>query len=303
MTTVAEAVDAFLIAKQADGAAAATVAWYRYMLLRFTEHLGHVPLERLTSDHLRAYVVALKTLSLAHETLRAHIRAMKAVLLWAWEEYEYPRRCPAERIKTPAPRQGLPRAIELGDIRLLIKACEQTPKGKRDRALIMFLTDTGCRAGGVLGLTPEDVDLTRRLARLREKGDRERLVPFTVHTATAIREWLEHRPRGAKQLFCSLSGGREGGVLKHSGLRTLLNRLARAANVRGRVNPHSFRHAFARAYLSNGGDLATLAQLLGHKDVSTTANIYTRYTVEELAVLHGRYSPIGLIFHGMEVGA
>lgn len=296
MISINEAVESFLLAKEADGLSKHTVAWYRYMLMRLCQQLGGVPLTRLSADLLRRYVLTLRNLQLSHETLRSHVRAMKTVLTWAWEEYELSGRCPADRIKKPSQQQPLPRAVEVADIRLLLKACEPTAQGYRDRAIIMFLADTGCRAAGLLGLTLSDVDLTKRVAVLREKGDRERIVPFTTHTATAIREWLLHRPRGAQQLFCGLKIGRHGSEFTTNGLRLMLNRLKRKANIRGRVNPHSFRHAFARHYLSAGGDLATLSQILGHRDITTTANFYTRYSTEELAVTHSRFSPIGQMF-------
>jgi len=62
--------------------------------------------------------------------------------------------------------------------------------------------------------------------------------------------------------------------------------------VSGRCNPHSFRHNFAREYLRNGGDLATLAKLLGHSNISTTASYYAVFASDELAQFHERYSPL-----------
>lgn len=296
MITVREAYESFMLAKQADGLKPATLTWYQYTLLPLRQALAGVPLAALTADHLRRYVIGMRAQVRSHENQRGHIRAMKALLSWAWQEYEMGGRCPADRIKIPASRWQTPNAIEIADVRLMLKACLHTPQGYRDRAILLFLTDTGCRAAGLLGLTPEDVDLTRRLATLREKGSKERNVPFTIFTARAIREWLTHRPVGASQLFCAMRFGRHGTEMTYDGLRLLLNRLKRKAGIKGRVNPHSFRHAFARHYLSVGGDLATLSQLLGHSDVSTTANFYTRYSVDELSATHSRFSPVGQMY-------
>ena len=47
-----------------------------------------------------------------------------------------------------------------------------------------------------------------------------------------------------------------------------------------KVHPHSFRHFFAISYMERYGNLAELADLLGHTSIETT-RIYTTSTVEE----------------------
>lgn len=151
MITVIEAFESFMLAKEADGLSPATLTWYRYTLTPLCKALVGVPLATLTADALRRYVILMRADVRSHENQRGHIRAMKALLNWAWREYELGERCPADRIKIPASRWQTPNAIEIGDVRLLIKACEGTPQGYRDRAILLFLTDTGCRAAGLLG--------------------------------------------------------------------------------------------------------------------------------------------------------
>ena len=72
----------------------------------------------------------------------------------------------------------------------------------------------------------------------------------------------------------------------------MLKRLKRRTGVKGPVNPHSFRHGFARAYLSNGGNLASLADTLGHSDLSVTWQAYAIFTTDEFKTAHTRYSPV-----------
>ena len=62
------------------------------------------------------------------------------------------------------------------------------------------------------------------------------------------------------------------------------------------MNPHSFRHAFAREYLLRGGDLASLSRLMGHASVEVTASFYAVFLVSELQEKHAKFSPIA----GME---
>jgi hypothetical protein len=72
----------------------------------------------------------------------------------------------------------------------------------------------------------------------------------------------------------------------------MLKRRAKRAGVQGRVNPHAFRHAFAREHIKNGGDLATLSQLMGHASVEITKANYAIFTMQELQEKHRRHSPV-----------
>lgn len=51
-----------------------------------------------------------------------------------------------------------------------------------------------------------------------------------------------------------------------------------------KVHPHSFRHLFAKDFLANGGDIATLADILGHSSLETT-RIYTQMSLAEQRAL------------------
>jgi site-specific recombinase XerD len=85
------------------------------------------------------------------------------------------------KIKTPAAAAQAPKAVALDDVRAMLAVVDQnTPEGKRDRALIYFLLDTGCRLGGLISLTVDRLDLDHRRAILIEKGDRARVVPYSL---------------------------------------------------------------------------------------------------------------------------
>jgi integrase/recombinase XerD len=56
-------------------------------------------------------------------------------------------------------------------------------------------------------------------------------------------------------------------------VQRLLAAAAQRAGLTQKITPHTLRHTFATRFLQAGGDIATLAQLLGHSSVATT----TRY--------------------------
>jgi integrase/recombinase XerD len=135
------------------------------------------------------------------------------------------------------------------------------------------------------------VDIERRRALVTEKGDKTRYVLFSSACAALLMRWIAVR-EAVIPFFHSMDTV-EG--LTVGGLRTILRNIARRAKVTGRVNPHSFRHAFAREYLRAGGDLATLSRLMGHRQTRTTVEYYTLFTETEIAAAHERYSPLTLL--------
>jgi integrase/recombinase XerD len=62
--------------------------------------------------------------------------------------------------------------------------------------------------------------------------------------------------------------------------------------VTGAINPHAWRHTFAREYLQNGGDLGSLADIMGHADVVVTHRSYTITLNDELRAKHAKHSPL-----------
>jgi integrase/recombinase XerD len=170
----------------------------------------------------------------------------------------------------------------------------------RDRAAILMLADTGCRVGGLCGLQVSDLDFENRLAVVIEKGAQTRKVPFSPPSARALVNWLQVRPRDrGPWVFVSL-GNKAEGQLSPGAVGQMLKRRAKRVGVEGMVNPHSFRHAFAREFLMNGGDLGSLSDLLGHKGVEVTKDYYAIYLVQELQEKHRRHGPVARLFGGDE---
>ncbi len=67
-----------------------------------------------------------------------------------------------------------------------------------------------------------------------------------------------------------------------------------------RVHPHTFRHGFAKDYLLTDGDLASLADLMGHESVETTKSFYAVFEQDDLRRKHDHFSAVrwGVEEHG-----
>jgi len=258
---LSEAIRRLVVATKAEGRSPRTVGSYREKLGHLVRFLEDPHVEDVTIDDLRRFLAWQYEKGLSPFTIKSRVRAFKR--LWNFCQAEgITESNPAARIRTPQPRREAPKGIAWGDFLALL---ETTQGGSvldiRDRALILFLADSGCRVGGLCGLRVGDVDLEARRALVREKGEKSRLVFFQEPTAGALAAWLEIRPEDkGTWVFVSFKGGYE--RLTPSGVYNILAARGKRAGCKGPVNPHAFRHAFARAYLTRGGDLGTLSWVI-----------------------------------------
>jgi len=281
-------------------AADSTRVWYQRRLGALVEFSGDVEIEELTISDLRRWRASLierderwsdhptrpeQEGGLSPWTVRGYVRAVRAFCNWLVAEGLLIS-SPAARFRLPPKPQNPPKAVSPEDVAAMLEVA-----GVRDRAIVCVLAATGCRVGGLCDLRLSDLELGHQPARamVREKGrggKKARLVFFGPQTVESLRAWIAIRPDlgGDDHVFLG-----QRGPLMESGVYQVLRRLAKAAGIKGRFNPHAFRHAFARGALENGADLGTVSQLLGHSGIGVTNEFYGRWSVEELGKRSEKY--------------
>jgi integrase/recombinase XerD len=154
---------------------------------------------------------------------------------------------------------------------------QRTPRGRRDRSLLLFLGRTGARISEALGVNLCDLhlDQARPQVLLRGKGRKERIVPVPGDLAKALKILIRERGLDAREpqpLFVALHGER----LTRFGATHIMRR-AVAAAIKGTpelanksISPHVLRHTLAMTLLQSGVDLLTIQAWLGHSQVATT---------------------------------
>lgn len=296
MVTLDDAISEFLKANEADGASPNTTRWYRVIIQKMVNTLGNVALESVTRAQMRDYVIAIRQAKERYtestqkpvqpggytpDTIASYITALHG--FWSWVSDEYNTDNPMKGIKRPARPAPEPKAIESEDFIKLFDGAMCL----RDKAILAALADTGCRIGGLMDMSIEQLKLAQRRIRVTEKGRKARTLFFTHFTAGLLGQYIGGRRTGPIWL-----SERTGEPLTEHGVRMMLKKLKDRTRVIGRVNPHAFRHGFAREYIKRGGDISTLAKLLGHADVSITAKYYAVFDEDELAEFHDKFTPM-----------
>jgi site-specific recombinase XerD len=267
--------------------------------------IGDKALADLTLADLRAWRGSLFDRGLKRPTVDSYIRSVRRVFNWAVDcrliqsDDNLPK-----RLEKPHLGRGEPKAVSLADIKAALTLLAEKERWgleaaagiARDRAIILLLADSGCRAGELCSITHGRLDLADLRAMVYGKGKggaKPRLIFFGEKTAMAIRSWLYYHPTWAEAddntaVFVGLFGRHHGQPLSVNGVYQLLGRRAEEAGLKGRFHPHAFRHAAAREWLRNGADLSTVSQLLGHASVAVTDRHYAVWAQGELAGHHQR---------------
>jgi integrase/recombinase XerD len=163
----------------------------------------------------------------------------------------------------------------------------------RDRALILFLYNTGARVQETADLRIEHLDLGEHpLVRLHGKGDKWRTCPLWHQTASLLTSLLEsvNPPPAPKTPVFSAHGQ----PLTRFGIYKIVRRLgAHFDNPRTarRVSPHIFRHTAAVHLLEAGVEVNVIRGWLGHADLSTTNRYAEINTKTKLAALRATEPP------------
>jgi len=245
-------------------------------------------LVEIRTPHLRCFLSEEASHRPAPSSQARTVAALRCFFRFCVES-EYLERDPAHVLRTPKKREALPDVLDRRELARLLDVPTRegvwtrlhAGKIERDRLLLALFAYGGLRRSEVLGLDCDDVDLERRLIRVRKaKGGRQRTVPIHPGLVPLFVAYMATRtPGDDPALFVGVLGRR----LSPTILTATFHRYATAAGVarHKRVTPHTLRHVFATELLSAGANLRQIQELLRHKHLDSTQR-YTRVNGHQL---------------------
>lgn len=292
-TTVPSEVQDFLLDRQANNVSPATLRWHTHALrhwLTFCEDNSITTTALVTPRHLRHFLVDLAKRHNPGGVSNIY-RSVKAFVRWYAAEYQpLGWTDPLAKVRTPTVPDEILSPVPAADVQAMLARCTpRTFTGERDRALLLLLLDTGVRRQEVLDLNIGDVNLETGAVLVRQgKGRKGRTVFVGARARRALLSY--YRMRGNTDPDTPLWLTDEGNRLTITGLREILRRRARSANV-AVPTPHSFRRAFAINCLRNGMDLVTLQRLMGHASLAIITK-YLQLVNDDLQAAHAKYGVV-----------
>ncbi len=164
-------------------------------------------------------------------------------------------------------------------------------EGYRNRAMLELVYSSGARVSELLGLDLGDVDYAHGLARVKGKGQKERMVPIgrtAMHYLEGYVKGVRPAfPTGDEQaLFVTAAGER----VKYGVFLKLVHRLTEQARIDVNVTPHTFRRSCTTELLRAGAGMYHVKELLGHESLETLKH-YAKLTITDLKETHRKCHP------------
>lgn len=270
-----------------------TVESYERDLRLFMNFLSQRSIKDIVSIKPTHYSDFVEHLSIQKNyKAKSIMRTCSAVRSWAkflikqghWENGKIPT---FPKIQKP---KHIPHPISQNQMIALIEAPDTTkPLGLRDRAFLELMYASGLRVSELIALKISDLDFDDLMIRVKGKGDKVRMVPFSKQAHVWVTQYIQTvRPLWANQTNILFLSQRSKGLTRQS-IWHRIKKYAQAAGIY-HVSPHTLRHSFATHLLEGGADLRSLQEMLGHASLSTT-QIYTQVSKTQLQKTYEKFHP------------
>jgi integrase/recombinase XerC len=271
-----------------------TIAAYESDLRQFLDYFSPPGIEPPAPSEfdvlkIREWLASLYDHKLSAVSMRRKLAALRVFFRFLVRQGLAPMNAP-RLLRTPRAPKKLPDVMSTEQANALLDGVAagklERPHPARDLAIFELLYGCGLRVSELVGLNLDDLDRTERWLRVRGKGRKERQVPYGGKAADALEGYLAERSSREPALFLNHHGGR----LTDRGVRGIIKLYATLIAGDSSIHPHSFRHAFATHLLSDGADLRSIQELLGHARLSTTQK-YTQVSLTDLMAVYDRAHP------------
>ena len=295
---IAEALQGFYRRCKAENLSINTIKTYSYLFHRafryFNGH-GKERIEEIKADDIRKYLISLQDAGYSQHSICDVYRSLSCFFRWLHME-NYIDENPMQRVKKPKLPREYARTFSAGEVRMMLDYWDKdTFCGYRNFFVLNMFLATGIRKAELLQLSLDDIDFDARVLTIHGKGDKQRFVPMSKMLTRLLRNYLMKRKtflNEVKQASNALFVNRYGRRLGQSGLEEVFARMKKELKIdKRRLSPHTFRHTFAKSFLSNGGNLFSLQDILGHEDIATT-RIYVKFEMEENRQQIDKYCPL-----------
>ena len=243
-----------------DGKSEKTIYQYTRSIRKLSEAIGK-PFAEMGTYDIRFFLAIEKERGISNATLENARANLSAFFQWMTEDEIIPKN-PLAKIKPTKVPVEVRKPFSEIEVDALRSAC----KTLKERAIVEMLLSTGVRVSELVGMEVKDINLADLSVHVvHGKGAKERITYTTPVSVKHLQAYISARKEDGPALIYNRSHK----VITDSGIRTILNGIARRAGVEN-VHPHRFRRTFATGLARRGMDIQEIQRLLGHTNINTT---------------------------------
>ena len=269
-----------------------TVQSYRRDLVKMQKYFNSDGVDNVSDVSqtvVRSYVLYMESENMSSATVSRSIASIRSFFIYLVENGKITEN-PTDGIKPPKVEKKIPETLTIEEVNLLLdQPSGDSPKEIRDKAMLELLYATGLRVTELISLKVSDLNLSLSYIECHDRT-KSRIIPIENAAKFALSRYMtEVRPSmcaDSEYLFTNVKGEE----MSRQGFWKLIKSYAKKAGIDKDITPHMIRHSFASHMVSNGADLASLQEMLGHSDISTT-QIYLKGKSSKLKEVYDKAHP------------
>jgi site-specific recombinase XerD len=256
-----KALEKFVQQLQLKAYSSSTINTYRNEFIQLLKVLKNKPVDDLTTEDLRRYMVyAMEKEGIRENTAHSRLNALKFYFeqVLGREKFFW-------EIPRPKKQHQLPRLLNEAEIRKLFNSLQN----KKHKAMLFTAYSAGLRVSEIAALRIADIDSMRmQILIVQGKGKKDRYVNLSPVLLDILRNYIStYKPRPVYYLFES---GETGQAYPIRTIQQIFSNAKNKAGIKKEVGIHSLRHSFATHLLDKGTDIKYIKDLLGHFSIKTT---------------------------------
>ena len=256
--------------------------------------LGDYKLPEITSAQITALLLQKQEQGLSVASVVRIYTVLNLLFKMAYLDDTIDRN-PMDKVQRPKPRKDEKNSQEVEaftaeELKFILSCLDREPL--KWQTMIRLMIDTGIRRGEACGLKWEAVDLTANAATISgnlcytkeagiyldtPKSGKTREVYFSPEVSALLRRLRQEQARSCISPFVFTQEGTAEPMHPQSPTR-YLTKFGRRYGVK--IHPHKLRHSFASVAITNGADIASVSEVLGHSDKAVTLRMYTHANEE-----------------------
>lgn len=285
-----------------------TVAFNKHISNTIADYFSGKAIQTISGTDIQKYLIHLRTTyktaqgkSLAPKTIRHHYATLSSIFSFAIKQ-EFITKNPMDKVGCPKTQKKKVEAFTDDQARLFFGYLDDCPLDFR--CMMHLMITTGIRRGELMGLQWGDIDfkncvisVNRNVTYTPDSG----IVVSTPKTECSVRQ-IPLMPSVTSQLMefrNSIQWSKQDYLFPKGGNPSLprdpnsvTRRVKRFMRLHGLpdMSPHDLRHSCATLLLSNGADIKSVQEILGHSNASTTLNFYVRADIQQMKIATDKFA-------------